>query len=159
MNSCGIISRVFYRSMNTIKEDNIPFNSLPIEVKELLHNGRNKPSSAPVDYYLPDLFVFNTTYEYQLEDVDMITGKIPSEMWISHYLLIDKTNNITYRINYADFTRFMIIFDKEIFTPTAYNIYGEGTFESLTFDRYSLDRAKLRRKEKKRAKYSENSTR
>ena len=181
MNSCGLISRIGYRSINTIKEETVSYSSLPVEVKEYFHsikniktreekeeffnNSENVPLSEKHTGFFPNLYIFNTPYEYEFTDADRITGQIPAKMWISHFLLIDKTNKISYRINYEICTRLIFVCDREIFTPTKLNAWNEMVLKNedeikasnLTFNRYLLSkdgryRRVWRRDEKKRVK-------
>jgi len=173
MSSCGMITRICYRTTNRLEKDTVLFTSLPIEVKEFFdtvskmrpteldeffYNSENVPlTEKQIKYCNPYLFIFNTTYEYELKDVDRITGQIPSKMWISHFLLTDKTNNITYRFNYEDFTRLIIVYNRELFTPTKFNIYNDLYFNRVVyFVKYSLDSdrryRRIWKKEEKRIK-------
>ena len=122
MSSCN-------KSINNLKKDTVSFNSLPVEVKDFFYNIRNTPltgrheylefiynsgyvpSTERDEYHWPNLYIFNTTYEYQFKTVGTLIG--PSS-WISHYLLIDKTNNISYKIRRGTPLP-IIIFDREIF--------------------------------------------
>jgi len=144
------------KSINNFKKDNVSFSSLPVEVKdffynvrdaslkerheffEFIHKSGNVPSTEIHEYRLPNLFTFNTTHEYEFKIVGTLIG--PAS-WVSHCLLIDKTNNISYRIAYNTPTP-VIVFDKKIFIPQVYNLFTvyKDKFETLNFDCYSLDK-------------------
>ena len=142
MNGC--ITMSLYKSIDKIEKDTVSFNSLPIEVKEFFYKSKKKS----YEFYLTQLFTFNTAYEYELKTIYTVKG-----LWISHYLLIDKTNNITYRIDYGTPYPF-IVFDKELFIPTGFNIFSmimnksEDEIEKmdLTFNRYLLEKFNRRAK-------------
>lgn len=153
MSSCGIMKRVCHKSINRLEKDTVSFYSLPIEVKdffdtvsriktpaemdEFFYNSQNVPlTEKSLKYCNPFVLVFNSTYEYELKTIYVF-----KEFWISHFLLVDKTNNITYRFNYAGFTRLIIIFDREIFIPPTLNTFllKKDVLETLTFDRYSIE--------------------
>ena len=153
MSGCGLIMRGCHKSINRAKKDTVIFNDLPKEIKEFFYTianirGREKrhefySSSENVsltdrhklsinEWFIPNLFVFNTTYEYELKTVHVLKS---SNLWTSHFLLIDKTNNITYRINLGKFP--IIIYNAELFIPTVYNWQLES-FDTLNFDRFCL---------------------
>ena len=170
MSGCGIIKRTCHKSIIKTKKEIVSFSDLPFEVKEFLitvkniqapydstravmfdffSNSENVPLAERerLDEYhcYPDIFIFNTDYEYKLTDVCRLTGKIPATLWISHFLLIDKTNNITYRINYEDRAFPLIIYNGELFKPTELMMYSTlrsalqpDAFETLIFEKYSL---------------------
>jgi len=173
MSSCGTISYVCNKSINRLEKDTIPFNSLPAEVKDFINeykkirgreasiefflNSKNVPSAEKHElsinkWYEPFVFIFNTAYEYQFKTIDAV-----KDLWISHYLLIDKTNKITYRINYGRPVSPIFVYNNEIFIPIEeYNlfsvIWGKDleTFD-LDFVRYLLDSdRKYRRKTNKK---------
>ena len=143
MNGCGIIKRVFHRSIDTIKEETITFSYLPVEVKDFLYKSRKIPSWEMNGE--DELFVCNTSYEYELKTIDAV-----KELWISHDLLIDKTNNITYRINYGIGMYPIIVCNREIFISTKSNLLSmivnksEDEMENMnwTFNRFLLDNDK-----------------
>ena len=133
ISSCGIIRRACHRSINRLDKEIVPFSSLPVEVKEFF----NLPTSERQERYgrNRNLITINTAFEYELVHVGMIDGRRgerSNDMWISHYLLIDKTNNITYRFNFtgssAIITFPVIVFDREIFMATDLNIFTELGF-------------------------------
>lgn len=163
MSSCGTISYVCNRSINRLEKDTVPFNSLPVEVKEFFsefsktrgreatmdffHNSKNVPATKKHEYVSPFLLTFNTAYKYQFKDVDFV-----KDLWISHYLLIDKTNKITYRIDYGNPFP-VIVCDREVFIPTEFNIFStyKRKPETVDFVRYLLDSdRKYRRKTNKK---------
>ena len=147
MNGCSIVWSV-HKHISKPKETNVSFNYLPVEVQEFFYNSRKTPLSERYEFSSTELLTFNTAYEYQFKTIALV-----KDLWISHYLLIDKTNNVTYRINY-NIPRPVIVYDKKLYIPTQYNVFSvrEDNFETLTFDRYSLENKKLRRKEKKAVK-------
>ena len=152
---------IFQKPIKKLEKDNVPFSSIPVEVKdffyilesintrtervEFFNNSENVPSTEKHDYFSPQLFTFNTSYEYQFKTIDLV-----KDLWISHYLLIDKTNNITYRMDYGTPLP-VIVCGKELFVPTEFNVLSvkEANFETLTFNKYSLETKKLRRRIRK----------
>jgi hypothetical protein len=159
MSSCGFLSRICYRSIDTIKEDVVTYSSLPVEVKEyfdtigksslperddFLDNSEHVTSSEkPANHFIPYLFIFNTAYTYELGIVLALKGSD----WISHFLVIDKTNNISYRMNIGRPIQPTIVYDREIFTPTDYNMIMDMTSKTknenkmlhVTFNRHLLN--------------------
>lgn len=139
LDGCVVVN--FHKSINKLEKDTISFNSLPVEVKEFFYDIKNIPTTESWNFSMTRLFTFNTTYEYEFKTIDAV-----KDLWISHYLLIDKTNNIIYRINY-NIPRPVIVYNREIFIPTEYNVFSmlknksEEEIEkmNLTFDRYLLD--------------------
>ena len=101
MSSCGVIMRVCHKSINRLEKATIPFNSLPVEIKEYFYivstiktrteideffnNSKNVPPTEKGGF-TPELFTFNTAYEYEFKIVNVFRN---SDIWISHYLLID----------------------------------------------------------------------
>ena len=149
INSCGIVKRICYKSINRLEKDTVTFSSLPIEIKEYFFYYRKIPYLERQDK--DKLFTCNTAYEYEIEKVRLFTW---DDILISHYLLIDKTNNIIYRLNYETALFPVIVFDREIFIPTDNNIFSKlGRYErgeiELTFKRYFLESdGRFRRKTK-----------
>ena len=153
MSNCWTISYVCHKSIDKkLENDIVPFDSLPVEVKEFFYaheklntnkemlefynNSQNVPLTERQKGIHIDLLTFHTTYEYKLEVIDFV-----KDLWNSHYLLIDKTNKITYRIDYTCIPSPVIVYGGEIFIPKVYNIYSvyRNKLETVTFDRYSLD--------------------
>ena len=135
----GNIDRACHKSINKLEKDTIPFDSLPAEIKDFFYNVKNMPSTEIRELTKTRLFTFNTNCEYELIRGKSITAP---------YLLIDKTNNLTYR--YEDGSPFpIIVFDREIFIPTKYWISKEWKydFEKLEFTRCSLDSYSRRSKQ------------
>ena len=151
ISSCGIISRACHRNISRLDRDIVPFSSLPAEIKEFF----NLPTNERQEKYGRNinLLTMNTTFEYELVHVGMIDGRRgerSNDMWISHWLLIDKTNNITYRLNHtgnsAIITFPVIVFDREIFISTERNIFTRLWLYSIgevevkpDFYRFSLE--------------------
>jgi hypothetical protein len=135
MSSCGIFARISQISINKLEKDQVLFISLPAEIKEFFYNRKTLPPKGPWELSLTDFFAFNTACEYEFKSVETLIGP-----WISHYLLIDKTNKITYKIGYEHPTP-IFIYDREIFIPTDYNVLSkkQEKFEALKFSRYLLD--------------------
>jgi hypothetical protein len=140
-NSCGIAMRVCHKSINRLKKETVPFSSLPVEIKDFFYYYRNIPDSKMQGK--DELFTCNTTYEYECQYIDMRGGS--DGMWIACHLLIDKTNNITYRLSILENVPTpVIVYDREIFIPTAYNPfttlwYYERGEKEFTFKRYFLE--------------------
>ena len=134
----GNIDRACHKSINKLKQDTLPFDSLPIEIKDFFYNIKSIPSTEIHELTSTKLFTFNTYCEYEL-----VEGKS-----VAHYLLIDKTNNLTYRYEYGcPFP--IIVFDREIFIPTKFWV-SKGwkyDFEKLYFTRCSLDSYSRRSKQ------------
>jgi hypothetical protein len=137
---CGVLMRVCHKSITVLKKDTIPFSSLPVEVKEFFYNSRKIPAREMNGEDV--LFISNTSYEYELKTI----YAVKEQLWTSHYLLIDKTNNITYRINYRRAIYPIIVCNREIFIPTESNIFSKIMNKNdeeiekldLNFDRYLL---------------------
>ncbi|MDL2262899.1 hypothetical protein LJC11_05300, partial [Bacteroidales bacterium OttesenSCG-928-I21] len=96
------------------------------------------------DFTNIDLFTFNTAYKYEYKTIYLV-----KDLWISHYLLIDKTNKITYRIDYGTPSP-VFINDKELFVPTKFMVFSvnEEYLDTLCFKKYLLEANKLRRRSK-----------
>ena len=141
MNGCVI----FQKPIKKLEKDNVSFSSIPVEVKEFFYSIKDVPLTESWDFSLTELFTFNTAYDYQFQTIDLV-----KDLWISHYLLIDKTNNITYRMDYGTPLP-VIVCGKELFVPTEFNVLSvkEANFETLTFNKYSLETKKLRRRIRK----------
>ncbi|MDL2297214.1 hypothetical protein LJC37_04585 [Bacteroidales bacterium OttesenSCG-928-E04] len=140
MNSCSI----FQKNIKRLDYSLVDFNSLPVEIKELFYNKKNIPLEEVRDFTEIDLFTFNTAYKYEYKTIDLA-----KDLWISHYLLIDKTNNITYRIDSG--TPFPVFVNgTELFIPTKFMVFSvrEEYLDTLSFKKYSLETNKLRRRSK-----------
>jgi hypothetical protein len=120
------------KSINDLEKDNVSFNSLPVEVKECFYKMKETEKN---NVYPTELVNLDTIYRYQLKTVKTVTGP-----WISHYLLIDETNNISYKIDFGvPFP--IIVFDRKIFIPQVFNLFSvyKDKFETLDFDVYLLE--------------------
>jgi len=108
LSSCVSFEVLSHKSINRLKKKStIPFSSLPVEVKEILYSCDN----------CLDIYTCNTAYEYELVNVSWLA-------WDPHWLLYDKTNDITYRLSYfSNPTTPIIIYDREIFIPTDFYMY------------------------------------
>jgi len=116
MSSCVSFETLSHKSINMLKNSTISFSSLPVEVKEYFYCYRNIPYWEMQGKDI--LFICNTTFEYELKNVRWLA-------WDPHWLLIDKTNNITYRLSYfSNVPTPVIVFDREVFIPTDYNDEG-----------------------------------
>jgi hypothetical protein len=136
MSGCGVLEGLSYKSINRLKENTVPFNSLPIELKGFIDSISNMPNAADIE-----LITLNTFYKYEFQDIGMFSGR-SDEMWTASQLLVDKTNNISYRLSLlGNIPTPIIIFDREIFIPTDFNIFTTyyGELESMDFNRYLLD--------------------
>jgi len=139
MSSCVSFETLSHKSINMLKNSTISFSSLPVEIKEYFFYHRDMPYMQAIELQRNErLYICNTTFEYELKNVRWLA-------WDPHWLLIDKTNNITYRLSYfSNIPTPVIVFDKEIFIPTNYNIFSmiRGLNEDeikYTFKRYFLE--------------------
>jgi len=154
MGSCSAVDGFLrgHRSITKLKKDSVPFNSLPAEVRDLFSNVRNLSREEMDEYlkflynlgsvsspervhgwHLPQLYTFNTSYEYEFVVVPgMVVG-------ISYHLLIDKTNSITYRVDFHVGIPPLVIYNnRELFMRTVHNLHLHD-LDTLYFDRYLLD--------------------
>lgn len=123
-------------SINDLEKYDVSFNSLSDEMKEFFYKIKDIPSTEKYEFSLQELINLDTNHDLQIETVKTKIGP-----WIDYYLLLDKTNNISYKIDYG--TPFpIIIFDKKAFIPQEYNLFSFNSFETLNFDCYSLKNAK-----------------
>jgi len=153
----GTISRVVHKSIEKHEKETVPFNALPVEIQEFFYNAREARLKSREEYsefllntgyvptaesdkykkntyFPPDLYIFNTDYEYKFKEVDAVKG-----LWISHYLLIDRTNNRIYRLGLGKKPTPIFVYDRELYISTDYMAFSARNFGSLNFDRYLLD--------------------
>jgi hypothetical protein len=127
-------------SINDLEKKEISFDSLPGEVKGFYERAKefllNKeiPPLEKYDFSGTRLVDLDTIREYRFETIPTIIGP-----WISHYKLIDKTNGISYRIDFG-IAFPIIIFNGLLFIPQEYNTLSEDDFYGLYFNCYYLDR-------------------
>jgi hypothetical protein len=125
------------------KIETIPFDSLPDEVKELFYSSKNMlsdeknmPAEERRNFHNRGLHSLNTVYEYQLESILGGAGGL------SHFLVIDKTNNISYALEVGDPFP-VVIFDRDVFIIASFGSSSRfDGFNDWIFNRYSLDGAK-----------------
>lgn len=119
-------------SINILECDNVTFSALPAEVKDFFYSLKNKSVSIR---YGEKVINLDSIGEYQFETIQTKIGP-----WIDYYKLIDKTKNISYRINY-NIPKPIIIFDRKLFISQGYNMLSVGLMndlDCLEFYEYSL---------------------
>ena len=154
MNSCSILSRTDTDTgqihIDELEQTVVPFGALPCEIQEFLHtqseirgrrnveefynNSEHVPLTERYHHFTPRLFIFNNTYEYEYV-------RVGSTLWDKYFLLINKTNDITYRIRMGTPGPLFVYNNRELFMPTDFNVLSKSgdALEAFTFTRYLLD--------------------
>ena len=117
-------------NINTLKQEKVKFNDLPVEVVQYFKNPTD--SENDIQAMLLEL-PKGKEPNYRLETVNTWIGP-----WVAHEKLINIKKNISYKIDQGVPSPY-IVFKGKLYIPNEYNIFTTGDYlKTLEFDRYEL---------------------
>lgn len=119
-----------YYSLSELKHEKIKFNDLPKDIQIYL----NDPDDYQVD--IESMLVElpkNKKTNYSLETINTLIGP-----WVSYEKLLDKENNLFYKIDQGLPSPY-IVFKNKLYIPNMFNIYTTvDDLNKVEFTCYSL---------------------
>jgi hypothetical protein len=119
-----------YYNLKELKHEKIKFNDLPKDIKIYLKN--QSDYQLDIQSMLVELPI-NKKKNYSLETINTLIGP-----WVSYEKLLDKENNLFYKIDQGTPSPY-IVFKNKLYIPKMFNIYTTlDDFNIVEFTCYYL---------------------